>query len=520
MATVSNRSRYRVTVSGQEAFGRDFPYSARDAVRAYVDTLRTDGHRPRVARTDDCYEVRIRNKGFPELHTTVASPDAADTLIKFIEGQRATGLYIDYAKALKVTFADLLVRYLREEAPRQKSFEMVAYKINGLLEDAGLARVDPAGVLRAHPAPHPSLTVRAPRRATGVTVRTPTGNLAWLHRPFAQLMPTDINDYIDERCQWVEPATVDRELDIFSSVCHLAMETWRIEVARSPMDGVRRPRYYNERDRRLRGDEEARLLDAAYDEDRRRSIAQRLEELMADARTEAELAPTVYQQKAIIREARERFLPEAEAGYTHVPLIEAFVQFQLMTAARRSETLAVQWQHVDLDERTVFLPETKNGRPRKLPVRAALVELLAALPRTDARVFPLTADHLRKIWTRLCAAAGIEDLRMHDLRHEAISRVADTGTMSLVDLQAFSGHRDTRMLLRYAHLCAKHLAHRLDAAFGATPTAHRGLRRLPRGAALTLTDLVRESAAAASGVDACALPANVVRFPGARQAAR
>ncbi|WP_175772425.1 site-specific integrase [Paraburkholderia phenazinium] len=516
MATVSNRSRYHVTVSGDEALGRHFPYSARDAVRAYVVTLRAAGHQPQVARTNDCYEVRIRNKGFPELHTTVSSEDEAGALIAFIEGQRATHLYIDYSKALKVTFADLLVRYLREEAPRQKGFEMVAYKINGLLEDAGLPRVDPAEVLRAHPAPHPSLTVRAPRRATGATVRTPTGNLAWLHRSFAQLMPTDINDYIDERCQWVEASTVDRELDIFSSVCTLATKTWRIEVARSPMDGVRRPRYYNERDRRLQGDEEARLLDAAYDEDRRRSIALRLEALMTDARTEAELAATVYQQKATIREARERFLPEAEASYTHVPLIEAFVQFQLMTAARRSETLSVRWSDVDLGERTVYIAETKNGRPRKLPVREGLAELLAALPHTEARVFPVTADHLRKIWSRLCAAAGIEDLRMHDLRHEAISRVADTGTMSLVDLQAFSGHRDTRMLLRYAHLCAKHLAQRLDAAFGATPTVHRGLRRLPRGAALTLTDLVCESAAAPAGVAPCALPPNVVRFPGPR----
>lgn len=518
MATVSNRSRYRVTVSGSAALGRDFPYSARDAVRSYVNTLRTDGLKPHVARTDDCYEVRIRNKGFPELHTTVATEEAADKLIAFIEGQRAIGLYVDYAKALKVTFADLLVRYLREEAPRQKSFEMVAYKINGLLEDAGLPRQDLAEIVRNHPAPHAAVKAMKLRRPTGVTVRTPTGNLAWLHRPFAQLMPTDINDYINERCQWVEPSTVDRELDIFSTVCALAMKTWRIEVARSPMDGVRRPRYYNERDRRLQGDEETRLLDAAYEEDRRRSIGQRLEDLMVDARTEAELASTVYQQKAIIREARELLLPEAEASYAHVPLIEAFVQFQLMTAARRSETLGVRWQHVDLDARTVFLPETKNGRPRKLPVREGLAEVLAALPRTEARVFPLTADHLRKIWARLCEAAGITDLHMHDLRHEAISRVADTGTMSLVDLQAFSGHRDTRMLLRYAHLCAKHLAQRLDAAFNATPTVHRGVRRLPRGAALTLTDLVRGSATGATGTDAGTLSPNVVRFPGPRAA--
>ncbi len=474
MAAVSNRSKYLVTVAKKDTLARAFPYSARAAVVAYVATLRADGERPRVTRADDCFEVRIRNKGFPELHTTVASADEADTLIAFIAGQRAIGLYVDYSKALKVSFADLLMRYLREEAPRHASFEHDAYKINGLLEDAGLPRLDPGEIVRAHPAPHRKAKARAQRRRTGKTMRTPTLNLAWLHRPFAQLMPTDINDYIDERCQWVEGATVDRELDVFSKVCSLAIDTWRIEVAKSPMLGVRRPRYYNARDRRLRGDEEARLLAAARDEDRQRSVNLRLEELMADARTDAELAHTVREQKAIIAAARARWLPEAEATYNHVQLVETLIQFQLMTAARRGETLSVRWSDVDVDERTVFVAETKNGRPRKLPVRAELAALLDALPHTAERVFTLSADHLRKIWARLCAAAGIDDLHLHDLRHEAISRVADTGTMSLVDLQAFSGHLDTRMLLRYAHLCARHLAHRLDAAFGAAPPVHRG----------------------------------------------
>jgi hypothetical protein len=93
MATVSNRSKYVVSVPRHDALGRAFPYSARAAVEAYVATLRADGHRPRVARADDCFEVRIRQKGFPELHTTVASEDEATTLIAVIDGQRATGLY-------------------------------------------------------------------------------------------------------------------------------------------------------------------------------------------------------------------------------------------------------------------------------------------------------------------------------------------------------------------------------------------------------------------------------------------
>lgn len=73
----------------------------------------------------------------------------------------------------------------------------------------------------------------------------------------------------------------------------------------------------------------------------------------------------------------------------------------------------------------------------------------------------------------MCERAGLTgefDLHVHDLRHKAISRVAEIGCntlggFSLLDLQSFSGHRDVRMLLRYAHLCAQALAKRLDEAF-------------------------------------------------------
>ena len=111
---------------------------------------------------------------------------------------------------------------------------------------------------------------------------------------------------------------------------------------------------------------------------------------------------------------------------------------------------------------------------------------------------------LRKAWVRICANAGLTgaaELRVHDLRHEAISRMAEAGSntrggFSLVDLQHFSGHRDVRMLLRYAHLCTQSLAKRLDAAFAddEQTTTHHGIRRLRKGANVTLTELVATNA--------------------------
>jgi hypothetical protein len=126
--------------------------------------------------------------------------------------------------------------------------------------------------------------------------------------------------------------------------------------------------------------------------------------------------------------------------------------------------------------------------------------MLRQLPRNGGLVFPLSVDGLRKAWARMCANAGLTgaaELRVHDLRHEAISRVAEAGSntpggFSLVDLQHFSGHRDVRMLLRYAHLCTRSLAKRLDAAFAddEQTTSHHGMRRLKKGAQLTLAELV------------------------------
>jgi hypothetical protein len=116
-------------------------------------------------------------------------------------------------------------------------------------------------------------------------------------------------------------------------------------------------------------------------------------------------------------------LQEAEDTYAHVPLLETFVQFQLMTAARRSETLTLTWANVDLEAQTAYLPETKNGRARKLALRSDLVKMLRQLPRTSELVFPIGVDGLRKAWLRICQKTGLtgeHELRIHDLRHEAI----------------------------------------------------------------------------------------------------
>ncbi|KWZ41927.1 integrase [Burkholderia savannae] len=509
MASIENRSRIRVTVRNRDDLTRTFARNADQAIQRYVQTLQSQGLKPRLASLDDHYIVRTRSVAHKNQTLRAGSEAEAIKIKERIEREQRDGLFIDYAKGQQTTLADLLIRYLRDEAPRDKSFEVLGYKINAWLEDAGLPRQDLAEIRDAHPNPCPKVTAMKIRRSTGTRVGQPSETGKFIRKPFATIVPDDFADYIDERCQAVEPSTVDREIDIFSAVCHIAIDTWRIHVAKNPMDGVRRPRYYNERDRRLKDGEEARLLAAAREEDRAQSIALRLELLMAAEREDANSATTVYRRKQVIKGARQHYQAEAEETYEHIPLLETFIHFQLMTGARRSETLTLTWSNVDLDGQAAFLPETKNGRPRTLPLRSDLVELLRQLPRTSELVFPIGVDGLRKAWQRICIAAGLTgsgEVRIHDLRHEAISRVAEAGSrtpggFSLVDLQHFSGHRDTRMLLRYAHLCAGSFAKRLDDAFqvdSPDSTLHRGRLRLKQGASVSLKEVLDDHASASS----------------------
>ena len=83
------------------------------------------------------------------------------------------------------------------------------------------------------------------------------------------------------------------------------------------------------------------------------------------------------------------------------------------------------------------------------------------LPRSlDQRVFPLTKESLRRTWSTACRKSGVENLRFHDLRHEAISRFFEMG-LSIPEVALISGHKDYRMLARYTHLRAEDLVGKL-----------------------------------------------------------
>ena len=153
---------------------------------------------------------------------------------------------------------------------------------------------------------------------------------------------------------------------------------------------------------------------------------------------------------------------EEAAKLTKNPHIWPVIVFAIETGMRRGEILGLRWEHVDLDRRIAFLPLTKNGSSREVPLSTKAVEVLARQrQRNDTpSPFPVTPNGFRLAWDRLRSRAGLSDLRFHDLRHEAISRFFELG-LNIPEVAVISGHKDPRMLFRYTHLRAVDLVNRL-----------------------------------------------------------
>lgn len=134
----------------------------------------------------------------------------------------------------------------------------------------------------------------------------------------------------------------------------------------------------------------------------------------------------------------------------------AIVRLLLLTGMRVSELLSSRWEHVDLERRTLYVPTSKTGRSRFVPLAQAAVDVIGGLPRGEF-LFPNPRDpsrHLTTIkhgWQAARSAAGLPDFRIHDARHSAASFMVNSG----VDLFAVGkvlGHANVASSARYSHL--------------------------------------------------------------------
>lgn len=158
--------------------------------------------------------------------------------------------------------------------------------------------------------------------------------------------------------------------------------------------------------------------------------------------------------------------------------VELLFMFDLAleTAMRLREMFTLTVDQLDLEKRTIFLDRTKNGDKRAVPMSSVLRALAPAYLRAvkpsgllfpfwdgDASVKSLkaTSSRLSSQWGRIFEAAGCPDLGFHDLRHEATSRIFERTTLDPVSISRITGHRDPRMLRRYANLRGSDLSDKL-----------------------------------------------------------
>jgi integrase len=168
---------------------------------------------------------------------------------------------------------------------------------------------------------------------------------------------------------------------------------------------------------------------------------------------------------------RERALSEAEARrlWTMIDEAEAasvitsdfakIIRLIMLTGARRNEIVELRWSEVDLDRARLVLPpvRTKMGalnRPRHIVLSEAALAILHRVKRRGAHVFPSSADKpltgVNRAWEKVRTLAGIEDVRLHDLRHSFATFAVENGA-SLFQVGRTLGHAKAASTERYAH---------------------------------------------------------------------
>jgi integrase len=138
------------------------------------------------------------------------------------------------------------------------------------------------------------------------------------------------------------------------------------------------------------------------------------------------------------------------------------VMLALESAMRRGELLSLRWENINLASQTAFLPLTKNGSARTAPLSKKAVTILEGLPNcgTAGPLFPISHMTMHNCFVAACHRAGIINLRFHDLRHTAISHLAEK-LPNVIELAAVTGHQTIQMLKRYYHPKAEDMARKL-----------------------------------------------------------
>lgn len=214
-----------------------------------------------------------------------------------------------------------------------------------------------------------------------------------------QVTTSDFEKYINTRSGKVKNSSINRELDIIRRIFSLAIENKLLKV--NPCENLKKLRIENPPERYLTKDEEQKLL--------------------------------------------------AQCN----PIMKAIVIIALHTGMRQNEILSMRWEDVFLDENYLIARNTKNNKPRKLPITPTLKKELGNLPHLSEFVFtsPTTMTRYKDVKTsfkRAVKRAGIPHITFHKLRHTTASRLNEAG-VDIVTIQQILDHADVKTTMRYTH---------------------------------------------------------------------
>ena len=230
----------------------------------------------------------------------------------------------------------------------------------------------------------------------------------WGNSKLSDIKPKLISEYkVLRKNKGIKPATINRELAMLSKAFNLAVKEWEW-IRDNPVSRVPKEKENNERDRWLNAEDEKRLLENS------------------------------------------------------LSWLKDIIIFDLNTGLRQDELLSLQWSRVDLFRKIIIIQESKNGKPRTIPLNQIALDILME----KSKIRNLKSDlvflsnmstkidrhNLRRAFNIALDKTGIQNFHFHDLRHTFATRLAQRG-IDIYKISKLLGHHSIEMTQRYAHHC-------------------------------------------------------------------